>query len=79
MYMYVRRAAVAHLFALKVSVQPHVRQFIPSLSLQLADVLSVVFGHLCVLPRYLIPCYFEALVSLIHQLLTQAAIRKMSK
>ena len=44
---------------------------------QLGDVLSTVFGELSNLPRYLIPCYFEAVISLLHGLLTSAAVKQM--
>ena len=50
-----------------------------SLCHQLGDVLSVVFGELSKLPRYLIPCYFEAVISLIYNMLTQSAVNKMGK
>ena len=46
---------------------------------QLGDVLSVVFNELSKLPRYLIPCYFEAIISLVHDKLVQSAVTKMGK
>ena len=44
---------------------------------QLGNVLSTVFGELSNLPRYLIPCYFEAMISLVHSLLTSATVKGM--
>ena len=46
---------------------------------QLGDVLSVVFGELSKLPRYLIPCYFEAVNSVVYNYLVQSAVTKMGK
>jgi hypothetical protein len=46
---------------------------------QLGDILSVVFSELSKLPRYLIPCYFEAIISLVHDRLVQSAVTKMGK
>lgn len=46
---------------------------------QLGDVLSAVFEELSQLPRYLIPCYFEAVVTLVHGLLTSSAIAQMGR
>ena len=46
---------------------------------QLGDVLSAVCEELSQLPRYLIPCYFEAVVTLVHGLLTSSAIAQMGR
>lgn len=46
---------------------------------KLGDLLATVFARLAKLPRYLNPCYFEAIISTMHQLLTQSAIAKMGK
>ena len=46
---------------------------------RLGDLLGTVFTRLAKLPRYLNPCYFEAIVSTLHKLLTQSAIAKMGK
>ena len=48
-------------------------------SVQLADVLSVVMDSLSELPRYLIPCYFEAIISLVHSQLLHSAVSKMGQ
>ncbi len=46
---------------------------------RLGDALSLLFHHLSNLPRYLIPCYFEALVSKVHQLMVQTVSSKFNK
>lgn len=45
----------------------------------LGDVLSAVFSRLSKLPRYLNPCYFEAIISTVYELLTQSAVTKMGR
>lgn len=45
----------------------------------LGDILSKVFAQLSKLPRYLNPCYFEAIISAVYGLLTESAISKMGR
>ena len=45
----------------------------------LGDILSLIFEYLSSLPRYLIPCYFDAIISKIHQELIAAAQPRMSQ
>lgn len=49
------------------------------LSLQLAEILDSVVIELAKLPRYLIPCYFEAIMSTIYTLLKTRAINLMDE
>ncbi len=46
---------------------------------KLGDVMSLLFHHLSNLPRYLIPCYFDALVSKIYNLMIVTASSKFNK
>lgn len=43
------------------------------------DILSLIFSYLSSLPRYLIPCYFDAIISKIYQELIAAAQPRMSQ
>ncbi len=45
----------------------------------LGEILADIFSRLAKLPRYLNPCYFEVIVSTVHEMLTQAAVSKMGK
>ena len=47
--------------------------------IQLADLLDSVFSELSKVPRYLIPCYFEAVLSLLHSLLKTRSVCLMSR
>ena len=47
--------------------------------LQLATVLDPLFNELSRIPRYLIPCYFEAIVSFIYSMLKKKAIDLMGE
>ena len=46
---------------------------------QLANVVTEVLEHIKNLPRYLIPSYFDAVISMIHHELTTAAFSHMSE
>ena len=46
---------------------------------QLANVMTEVLEHIKELPRYLIPSYFDAVVSMIYHELITAAFDHMSK
>ena len=46
---------------------------------QLADVVTEVLEHIKELPRYLIPSYFDAVISMIYHELITAAYDHMSK
>lgn len=45
----------------------------------MADSIGLIFSQISKLPRYLIPCYFEAVVTTTYTLLTQAAVAKMGR
>ena len=44
-----------------------------------ADVLSTVFQYLSNLPRYLIPCYFDAILGAMHKLMLSSTKSQMSR
>ena len=46
---------------------------------QLGDWFGRVFAHLVRLPRYLIPCYFDAIVTGVYMLVEEVAWAKMHK
>ena len=46
---------------------------------QLANVVNQILEHVKTLPRYLIPCYFDAVISVIHREVVSSAIAHMSK
>ena len=46
---------------------------------QLADVVDQILENVKTLPRYLIPCYFDAVISVIHREVVSSAIAHMSK
>ena len=46
---------------------------------KLGDCLSAVFSQLSKLPRYLNPCYFAAIVTTVHDLLTESAVAQMGR
>ena len=52
---------------------------LPSLSLQLGVLLSEVFAPLSVIPHYLMPCLFEAIITKVLSLLLDEAHRKMGE
>ena len=52
---------------------------LPSLSLQLGVLLSEVFTPLSVIPHYLMPCLFEAIITKVLSLLLDEAHRKMGE
>ncbi len=60
-----------------INLSHRVYYVLPLSSLQLADILSLLFSQVSILPRYLIPCYFEAVVTATHAQLTRAAITQM--
>lgn len=45
----------------------------------LGNNLGEVFSQLGKLPRYLIPCYFEAVITAVYMLLTKSAVAKMGR
>ena len=49
------------------------------LHLQLGSILSDVFSSMSLLPRYLVPCYFEAIVSAVHSQLVNMAYQKLGQ
>lgn len=46
---------------------------------ELGNVMSRIFHYLSVLPRYLIPSYFDALITLMYDHLMRSSLLRMSK
>ena len=46
---------------------------------KLGEILSTVFQYLSYLPHYLVPCYFDAIISLIYQQLLDCTFIKMNQ
>ena len=46
---------------------------------KIADILGVVFEHLSSLPRYLIPSYFDAVVSKVYKHMINTTLSKLNK
>ena len=46
---------------------------------EIGEIISGVFHHLSVLPRYLLPCYFDGVVTLMYEEIISSSLPKMSK
>ena len=55
------------------------RDIIVFVRFQLGDWFSKVFAHLVHLPRYLIPCYFDAIITGVYMLVEEIAWAKMGE